>query len=83
MTRENIEQLGFLEWDKCKVLVEDGFVHKNAAQMRKLFMISQLVVISKRFGVKRAEPEYALGLNGTDLQAFEEPLVRTSSISRL
>jgi hypothetical protein len=51
--------------------------------MRKLFMISQLVVISKRFGVKRAEPEYALGLNGTDLQAFEEPLVRTSSISRL
>jgi asparagine synthase (glutamine-hydrolysing) len=83
MTKENIEQLGFLDWEKCKALVEDGFVHKNAIQMRKLFMISQLVEISKRFGVKRAEPEYALGLNGPNLQACEGPLVSTSSLSRL
>lgn len=60
MTKENIDQLGFLEWEKCKTLVEDGFLHKDAAQMRKLFMISQLVEISRRFGVKRATPEYVI-----------------------
>ncbi|KAJ4358431.1 uncharacterized protein N0V89_003014 [Didymosphaeria variabile] len=83
MTKENIEQLGFLEWEKCKTLVEDGFVHKDAVQMRKLFMVSQLVEISRRFGVKRATPEYAVEENPQDIQTFEEPLVRTSSWSRL
>ncbi|KAF9735516.1 asparagine synthase [Paraphaeosphaeria minitans] len=83
MTKENIEQLGFLEWEKCKYLVEDGFVHKNAVEMRKLFMISQLVELQRRFGVKRAEPEYALRPNEADIQAFQAPLARTSSLSRL
>ncbi|KAL1612970.1 hypothetical protein SLS60_001201 [Paraconiothyrium brasiliense] len=84
MTKENIEQLGFLEWEKCKTLVEDGFVHKNAVQMRKLFMVSQLVEISRRFGVKRATPDYAIEEDPQDMQTpFEEPLVRTPSLSRL
>ncbi|KAF1964823.1 glutamine-hydrolyzing asparagine synthase [Bimuria novae-zelandiae CBS 107.79] len=60
VTKENIEQLGFFEWEKCKTLVEDGFVQKDAVQMRKLFVVSQLIEISKRFRVKRAVPEYAL-----------------------
>lgn len=79
MTKENIEQLGFLEWDKCKTLVEDGFVHNKPVEMRKLFMISQLVEISRRFGVKRAEPEYALRPNEADIQEVEEPLTTTPS----
>lgn len=58
-------------------------MQKNAAQMRKLFMVSQLVVISRRFGVKRAAPEYALELSQSDLDGLEEPLVKTSSLSRL
>ena len=58
MTKENIEQLGFFEWEKCKNLVENGFVHKQAGQMRVVFMITQLIELSKRFGVKPARPEY-------------------------
>lgn len=76
MIRENVEQLGFLDWEKCRTLLEDGFVNKNAVQMRKLFMVTQLVEMSKRFGVKRAAPEYALEEKQV---IFEEPLVETQS----
>ncbi|KAF2120349.1 asparagine synthetase [Lophiotrema nucula] len=60
MTRENVEKLGFLDWEKCKGLVEDGFIKEDAAQIRRLFQITQLIEIGKRFGVKRARPEFAV-----------------------
>ena len=58
MTRENIDELGFLDWERCKSLIEDGFIKEDAAQMRRLFQITQLIEIGKRFGVKRARPEF-------------------------
>ena len=60
MTRENVENIGFLEWNKCKGLIREAFVEKNSVQMRKLFLVTQFIEIGKRFGVKKAVPEYTI-----------------------
>ena len=56
MTRENIEGLGFLEWDEVKGLLEQAFVKREAKAMRSLNLCCQWIILSKRFGVARAEP---------------------------
>ena len=58
LTKENVDNLGFLSWDKCKDLLEDSFEKGDAGGMRKVFMITQLIVMGKRFGVKKAAPEF-------------------------
>lgn len=60
MTKENVDNLGFLEWDKCKDLLEKGLVKGSTLDTRRLIVIAQLVTIGKRFGVKKAEPDYAV-----------------------
>lgn len=60
MTQENVEELGFLDWDKCRTLVDDGFGQHDIARLRKLFVVTQFIEIGKRFGVARAKPEYAI-----------------------
>ncbi|KAL9084487.1 MAG: hypothetical protein Q9159_005183 [Coniocarpon cinnabarinum] len=56
MTRENVEQLGFVDWEQVNTLVERAFEEKDAKAMRFTLIVAEWVVISKRFGVKRAEP---------------------------
>jgi len=55
ITKENIEDLGFLDWDQCKDLVQKAFVKDSALAMRYSMVVSQWITIGKRFGVKRAE----------------------------
>lgn len=64
MTKDNIERLGFLDWEKCKNLVDDAFVHERAERMRKVFMVTQLIELGRLFGVKPARREFFDGGDG-------------------
>ncbi|KAF9881351.1 asparagine synthase [Colletotrichum karsti] len=60
LTQENIENLGFLEWDNVKQWLEDGFSDdesKSPRAFRKLICTSSWVVLGQRFGVKKAVQE--------------------------
>ena len=56
VTRENVETLGFVDWEGVKGLVEQAFAGKDAKAMRFTFIVAEWVVIGQRFGVKKAEP---------------------------
>lgn len=55
LTRERVEGLGFVAWDKVEGLVEKAFKGKDASAMRFAFIVAQWIVIGERFGVKKAE----------------------------
>ncbi|KAL9093014.1 MAG: hypothetical protein Q9165_004152 [Trypethelium subeluteriae] len=55
ITKENVEELGFVDWDITRDLVYRAFVGKEALAMRFAFSVAQWVVLSQRFGIKRAE----------------------------
>ncbi|KAF2090147.1 asparagine synthase [Saccharata proteae CBS 121410] len=56
ITRENVHNLGFVDWDKTKGLLERAFERQDPNAMRFAFAVAQWVVISQRFGVKKASP---------------------------
>lgn len=56
VTRENVEALGFVDWEQTSVLVPKAFEEGNHLAFRASLAIAQFVVISKRFGVKTALP---------------------------
>ncbi|EON67269.1 asparagine synthase (glutamine-hydrolyzing) [Coniosporium apollinis CBS 100218] len=56
ITRENVESLGFVDWSKAEGLVERAFMQDEPLAMRFAFTIAQWIVISQRFGVRKAEP---------------------------
>jgi asparagine synthase (glutamine-hydrolysing) len=56
ITKENIEQLGFIDWPKVDGLLDRAFAQKDPNAMRFAFTIAQWVIIGQRFGVRRAEP---------------------------
>lgn len=55
-SQENIEALGFVDWQRTKEHVHKAFVEKNGISLRYAMMAAQFVVLSQRFGVKRATP---------------------------
>lgn len=55
ITEENIDQLGFVDWERCEDLVSKAFVKDSPMAMRYCLVIAEWVVLHKRFGVKRAE----------------------------
>ncbi|KAL0944887.1 asparagine synthase [Colletotrichum truncatum] len=56
--KENIEQLGFVEWNSAQKWLEEGFGDDaNPRAFRKLICTASWVVISQRFGVKKAAQE--------------------------
>lgn len=57
VTRENVEALGFVDWEQTKGLVPKAFEEGDHTAFRASVSIAQFVVISKRFGVKTALPE--------------------------
>lgn len=57
VTRENVEALGFVDWDQTKGLVPKAFEERDHLAFRASMAIAQFVVISKRFGVKTAVPD--------------------------
>ncbi|KAL3479594.1 hypothetical protein BJX99DRAFT_255321 [Aspergillus californicus] len=56
-TKENIENMGFIDWEETKNLVSKGLEDHDPFAFRMAVMVAQYVTISKRFGVKRASPD--------------------------
>jgi asparagine synthase (glutamine-hydrolysing) len=57
VTQENVEQLGFVDWSKAQYLLDGAFGdRRDQSAMRFAFTVAQWVVISQRFGVRKAEP---------------------------
>lgn len=56
LTKENVESLGFVDWNKIEGLVERAFEKEEALAMRYAFTVSQWVVLSQRFGIKKMLP---------------------------
>ncbi|KKY19459.1 putative asparagine synthase [Diplodia seriata] len=59
--RENVEELGFVDWNKTKDLVREAFVQKNPSAVRAAISVGQWVVLGRRFGVKKADAAGVLG----------------------
>ncbi|KAL8764776.1 MAG: hypothetical protein Q9209_007885 [Squamulea sp. 1 TL-2023] len=55
ITKENIEQLGFIDWSQTENLVSTAFESQDQVQLRSAFGIAQWVVLGQRFGIPRAE----------------------------
>ncbi|KAL9611160.1 MAG: hypothetical protein Q9167_004182 [Letrouitia subvulpina] len=55
LTKEKVEELGFLKWEAVMELREGLFI-KDAKAMRILNVICQWIILGKRFGITRAEP---------------------------
>ncbi|KAI4713642.1 hypothetical protein J4E89_001089 [Alternaria sp. Ai002NY15] len=65
ITKENVEALGFLEWDRCKDLLHDAIYDGDRPKWSQMILVGQFVILSKRFEVKKAAPEFdTLGANG-------------------
>lgn len=58
LTKDRVEQLGFIAWSKVQGLVNKAFRQKDANAMRFAFTVAQWVVIGERFKIKKAEPEF-------------------------
>ena len=57
VTKENVENLGFVSWHRVSWLVEHAFgPKKDPGCMRMALVVAEWVVLSKRFGVRRATP---------------------------
>ncbi|KAL0935908.1 asparagine synthase [Colletotrichum truncatum] len=58
ITKENIENLGFIEWNDARDWLWNAFGDEaDARAFRRLLMIGSWVVLSQRFGVKKATRE--------------------------
>lgn len=57
-SRENVEALGWVDWEETQRQVHKAFVEKDPLALRSAFSVSQFVVLSQRFGVKKASPDF-------------------------
>jgi len=58
VTKESVESLGFVSWEKVSGLVDAAFGEKGDARaLRLALVVAEWVVLARRFGVKRAVPE--------------------------
>ena len=62
--KENVEDLGFLEWDMCKDLLHDAIYDGDRPKWSQMILVGQFVILSKQFGVKKAMPEYSISIDG-------------------
>ncbi|KAL8685406.1 MAG: hypothetical protein Q9224_005828 [Gallowayella concinna] len=56
ITKETIQQLGFIDWSKTQDLVQKSFEEQEPNLLRRVFTLAQYVVLGQRFGVKTAQP---------------------------
>ncbi|KAH9828479.1 asparagine synthase [Teratosphaeria destructans] len=55
VSRESVEGLGFVSWEKVAGLVERAFgAEQDAASLRLVLVVAEWVVLGRRFGVGRA-----------------------------
>lgn len=58
LTRENVERLGFLDWDAVRAQMEKAFQLRDPIAFRRTLSVAQFAVLGQRFGVKTAtEPQ--------------------------
>ncbi|KAK0270690.1 hypothetical protein LTR35_013972 [Friedmanniomyces endolithicus] len=61
LTREKVEGLGFVGWEKVEGLVEEAFREEGSPRaMRLALVVAAWVVMAERFGVRTARPEGGL-----------------------
>jgi asparagine synthase (glutamine-hydrolysing) len=58
VTEANVAQLGFVDWEKTKGLVDKAFVEKDQLAFRGAMITAQFVVLAQKFGVKTAGPDH-------------------------
>lgn len=56
LIRESIDQLGFVDADQAMALIPSAFSDGDQAAMRAAFIIAQWIILSKYFGIPKAEP---------------------------
>lgn len=54
LTEANVEQLGFVSWDKAKTLLDRAFRDKEDSAFRLAIVVAQWVVLAQRFGIETA-----------------------------
>ncbi|WZH45882.1 nucleophile aminohydrolase [Fusarium acuminatum] len=54
VTKENVEKLGFVDWDAAQDAVDRAFNQQEALALRRAITVAQFVVLGQRFGVKTA-----------------------------
>jgi asparagine synthase (glutamine-hydrolysing) len=63
LAKENVKQLGFLDWEVVQSYLEQAFPTEagqgvvSSHVLRSVFMSAQFVTLGKRFGVEKADPE--------------------------
>lgn len=55
VTKENIEQLGFVDWERVKNVVSKGFDGGDVSSFRLAATLAQWVVLAQKFDMKQAE----------------------------
>jgi asparagine synthase (glutamine-hydrolysing) len=56
ITEENVEKLGFLDWELCKDLVEQAIVNRDRSKFGQMILVGQLVILGKCFGINKTGP---------------------------
>lgn len=54
ITQENVEALGFVDWNGTRDLVEKAFSTQDSVVLRSAFGVAQWVVLGQRFGIPKA-----------------------------
>lgn len=55
VTRETVEQLGFVDWDRVSNVVSEAFDNGNVSSFRLAASLAQWVVLSQKFRMKQAQ----------------------------
>ncbi|KAJ0358001.1 hypothetical protein COL154_009552 [Colletotrichum chrysophilum] len=56
VTKENVQELGFVDWQAAEEALKRAFEEQDALSLRRAITVAQFVVLGKRFGVKKAVP---------------------------
>lgn len=56
ISQDNIEQLGFVQWDKVKGIVSNAFEKRDESCFRLSWILAQWVVLGPKFGIHKAQP---------------------------
>ncbi|KAK5994214.1 Amidase chyE [Cladobotryum mycophilum] len=54
ITKENVQALGFADWDATEDALDKAFDKQEAMALRRVITVAQFIVLGQRFGVKPA-----------------------------
>lgn len=59
VTQENVERLGFVEWEAVKNLVPKAFEKADVGSFRLAGTLAQWIVLGQKFGIRQAQSDLA------------------------